>query len=73
MNGHDLGEETKLGEGKVDFPALFRKLRELGYDGHVTIEREIDGAQQLADILEGREYLQAIIDEVYGKEGTKVC
>ena len=73
VNGHDLGEETKLGEGKVDFPALFRKLRELGYDGHVTIEREIDGAQQLADILEGREYLQAIIDEVYGKEGTKVC
>lgn len=73
VNGHDLGEETKLGEGKVDFPALFRKLRELGYDGHVTIEREIDGAQQLADILEGREYLQGIIDEVYGKEGTKVC
>jgi sugar phosphate isomerase/epimerase len=59
VNGHDLGEETKIGEGKVDFPAVFRKLRELGYEGYVTIEREIDGAQQLADILDAREYLQS--------------
>ena len=64
--GTKLGKETKLGEGKVDFPALFRKLHELGYDGHVTIEREIAGEQQTKDILESREYLQSIIDEVYG-------
>lgn len=64
--GHYLGEETKLGEGKVDFKALFVRLHELGYDSHVTIEREISGSQQLADILDAREYLQNIIDEVYG-------
>ena len=33
----------------------------------MTIEREISGEQQLKDILESREYLQNIIDEVYGK------
>lgn len=68
-NGHDLGKETRLGEGKVDFKALFVKLHELGYDSHVTIEREIEegSAEQLKDILESREYLQSIIDEVYGK------
>lgn len=65
-NGHDLGRETRIGEGKVDFRALFTRLRRLGYDGHVTIEREIDGAQQLRDILDAREYLSRIIREIYG-------
>lgn len=67
VNGHDLGRETRIGDGRVDFRALFRKLRELGYDSYVTIEREITGDQQLADILESRDYLQRIIDEVYGQ------
>ena len=65
-NGHDLGTETRIGEGKVDFKAFFAKLHELGYDSYVTIEREIDGDQQLVDILESRDYLQNIINEVYG-------
>ncbi len=67
VNGHDLGLETRLGEGKADFPGIFKKLHELGYDSHVTIEREIEGDQQLIDILESREYLQGLIDEIYGK------
>ncbi len=65
VNGHDLGVETRLGEGKVDFRALFVKLKELGYDSHVTIEREIEGDQQLVDILESRDYLQELVDEIY--------
>lgn len=63
-NGHELGRETRIGEGKVDFVELFRKLRELKYDSFVTIEREISGDQQLRDILESRKYLQRIINEV---------
>ena len=72
-NGHDLGEETRIGEGKVDFRAFFKKLYELGYDSWVTIEREIKegSAEQIKDILESRTYMQNIIDEVYG--GTKAC
>lgn len=65
-NGHDLGVETRLGEGKVDFKGVFVKLHELGYDSYVTIEREISGKQQLEDILAARDYLQEIISEVYG-------
>lgn len=67
-NGHDLGIETRLGDGKVDFKGLFVKLHELGYDSYITIEREIEegSSEQLRDILEAREYLQKIIDEVYG-------
>lgn len=66
-NGHDLGCETRIGDGKVDFKGVFKKLHELGYNSHVTIEREISGGQQLTDILEARDYLQNLIDEIYGK------
>lgn len=66
VNGHDLGEEVRLGDGKVDFPALFRKLKELGYDSYVTIEREISGEQQDEDIRHAKVYLETVINEVYG-------
>lgn len=66
VNGHDLGEEVRLGDGKVDFPALFRRLKELGYDSYVTIEREISGEQQDEDIRHAKVYLETIINEVYG-------
>ena len=65
-NGHELGEETRLVDGKVDFRALFTRLHALGYDSWVTIEREIDGEQQEKDICHARDYLAAIIGEVYG-------
>lgn len=70
-NGHDLGKETRIGDGKVDFKALFKKLHELGYDGYVTIEREISGEQQTEDIRHAKKYLGDIIDEVYG--GKEQC
>lgn len=65
-NGTSLGRETRLGDGKVDFKALFVKLHELGYDRYVTIEREISGEQQARDIEYARDYLKKIIEEVYG-------
>lgn len=70
-NGHDLGKETRIGDGKVDFKALFKKLHELGYDGYVTIEREISGEQQTEDIRHAKKYLGDIIDEIYG--GIEQC
>lgn len=66
-NGHDLGEETPIGEGMVDFRAFFEKLHELGYDRYVTIEREISGEQQQKDILASREYLRQLIEDIYGE------
>lgn len=71
VNGHDLGRETRIGEGKVDFRALFVRLHELGYDSYVTIEREISGGQQLRDILDAKAYLEKLILEIYG--GNALC
>ena len=65
-NGHELGREVRIGDGKVDFKALFKKLHELGYDSYVTIEREIEGEQQISDIRHAKKYLGDIIAEVYG-------
>ena len=67
VNGRALGDETRLGDGKVDFKAFFEKLHEIGYDSYVTIEREIEGDEQTADIIYARDYLNGIIAEVYGK------
>mgnify|MGYP000299727644 CR=1 FL=1 len=68
--GEEICVPDCRGQGKVDFRAVFTKLHELGYNSYVTIEREIDGPQQLTDILESRTYLQNIIDEIYGEEAS---
>lgn len=64
-NGHELGREVPIGEGRVDFPLLFKKLKELGYDGYVTIEREIKGEKQTEDIRNAKKYLEGVIAEAY--------
>ena len=60
-SSRSLGKETRIGEGKVNFPEFIRKLKEKGYDGPLSIEREISGEQQRADILESMNYLNGII------------
>jgi L-ribulose-5-phosphate 3-epimerase len=61
-NGRDLGQEKPLGQGRVDFPRLIGALQALGYAGALTIEREISGTQQVADILAGKELLENLLD-----------
>jgi len=58
---HRLGEEVPIGHGKVDFPRLIRRLKELNYRGPITIEREIEGPQQTEDIRKAKAYLEALI------------
>ena len=60
-DGQNLGKEMPIGQGRVDFPALIGRLKELGYDGALTIEREITGEQQLKDILAAKTYLENLI------------
>ena len=60
-DGRKLGVEKPLGEGRVNFPALLKKLASLGYDGALTIEREISGPQQAQDIKRGKAFLEGIL------------
>lgn len=58
---YHLGEEVKIGLGKVNFPALLARLAEIGYAGPFIIEREISGDQQILDIKEAVTYLSALL------------
>ncbi len=57
----NLGKEVPIGQGKVDFPRIIRRLKEMHYRGAVTIEREISGPQQMEDIRKEKAYLEKLI------------
>ncbi len=62
-SGNRLGEEKALGQGKVNFPLFVKRLKEIGYDGPITIEREISGEEQIKDIIMAKEMLENLINE----------
>ncbi|SMF79586.1 Sugar phosphate isomerase/epimerase [Paenibacillus uliginis N3/975] len=51
-------EEVPLGEGKVDFPAYFAALQEIGYGGYLTIEREV-GSNPEQDIRKAVDFIKS--------------
>jgi len=51
--------ETPLGDGDVDFPAYLAALDGTGYDGFLTIEREV-GEDPVADIEKAIGFLQGL-------------
>lgn len=59
--GTRLGRERAVGEGRVNFPLFIAKLKEQGYAGPLTIEREISGEQQRIDILKAIDLLRSLI------------
>lgn len=59
-----LGEEKNIGEGMVDFRAMLAKLKELGYDRYITIERELDDDAQLKEILRAKDYFENLLAEL---------
>jgi L-ribulose-5-phosphate 3-epimerase len=60
-NPRELGEEVPIGKGKVDFPRIIARLKELKYGGAVTIEREISGPRQMEDVRAAKTYLETLI------------
>ena len=49
--------EVPLGEGEVPWPEYLRALKEIGYDGYLTIEREV-GEDPAADIVTAAKFLR---------------
>ena len=56
----ELGSEMPLGEGQVDIPAFVAKLKEIGYRGPLTIEREA-GDDRIGDILRAKALLEGLV------------
>jgi len=57
LNVADYFIETPIGEGDVDFAAYLKALREVGFNGYLTIERET-GADPSADITKAAAYIR---------------
>ena len=62
--GKDWGEETPLGKGDVGIENFIKALKEIGYEGALTIEREISGDQQKKDIVEAVKLLEKLRAEI---------
>lgn len=56
----EWGTETPLGQGDVGFERFIGKLKEIGYTGPLTIEREITGDAQREDILSAVRLLEGL-------------
>lgn len=57
-------EEYPLGQGGVPFPEYLAALKEVGYDGFLTIEREA-GATRFQDIKNAVAFLTDILNKLY--------
>ncbi len=57
-DGRNLGREVRFGDGKANFKEFLPKLKALGYEGSLTIEREISGEKQIADIIYARDLIK---------------
>jgi sugar phosphate isomerase/epimerase len=58
-DARNLGKEVPIGEGKVDFPSLFKKLKANGYKGPIIIEREgAEGTQWNKEVVQARKFLE---------------
>ena len=56
-----LGKEVPLGEGQVDFPLVIRRMKEKGFQGPYTIEREVSGPEQDEGIRKAIQLLTPLI------------
>ena len=64
-DGHRNDGERPLGQGDVDFPAYLKILvRDIGYTGALTIERET-GTDPVHDIAQAVRYLRGLEKDLY--------
>lgn len=55
-----------IGSGKADFKKVFTILKQAGYTGAVTIERETSGPNKIEDVKQEKAYPERVLREVMG-------
>ena len=65
--GKEWGEEVRLGDGEVDIHKYMQTLKSIGYDGPLTIEREIpqEPARQKTEIGHAVSLIERLRSEVW--------
>ncbi len=62
-NGKKRWKELPLGEGNVNFVEYLKAMKEIGYSGFFTIEREV-GENPETDIIKARDFLRSLSIEL---------
>jgi sugar phosphate isomerase/epimerase len=60
----DRDSQVEVGRGVIDFPALFRTLIEIGYQGQVGLEYEINAKNPLPGMIESMAYMRGVLAAV---------
>lgn len=64
-NDGSVSRHLPAGQGGIDFPAVFRSLKEIGYDGYVNVDFGGVAADQiLEEVKRGREYFKRCLDQI---------
>lgn len=56
-------QEVAIGEGMVPWEKYLNALKDIGYDGYLTIERE-NGDNRVQDIVNGRKILEGLLQKL---------
>ena len=56
--------QVAVGRGVIDFPALFKTLVEIGYQGQVGLEYEINAKDPLRGMIESMAYMRGVLAAV---------
>lgn len=67
VDGRELGKETVVGEGMVNYPLLVKALKDCNYSGPYIIEREVDGDEWYDGVKQAIELLNKIDKETSEK------
>src|SRR5262245_19041693 len=60
----DKESQVEVGRGVIDFPALFRTLIEIGYQGQVGLEYEIKPKDPMPGMIESMAYMRGVLAAV---------
>jgi sugar phosphate isomerase/epimerase len=60
----DKESQTEVGRGVIDFPGLFKTLIEIGYQGQVGLEYEINAKNPLPGMIESMAYMRGVLAAV---------
>ena len=60
----DKESQTEVGRGVLDFPGLFKTLIEIGYQGQVGLEYEINAKNPLPGMIESMAYMRGVLAAV---------
>lgn len=61
LKSTELHSDTEVGRGIINFPELFKALLDIGYQGQVGLEYEINAKQPIPGMIESMAYMRGVL------------